>query len=55
MQQSTDVAAYIWPAYTGKEPRSRMFWPEGSYLLPDDLHGYGYLDAVKHTFIGNEE
>ncbi|MCL1856972.1 MAG: glycoside hydrolase family 99-like domain-containing protein [Kiritimatiellaeota bacterium] len=24
-----DIAAYIWPAYTGDEPRSRMFWPEG--------------------------
>ena len=24
-----DVAAYIWPAYTGDEPRTRMFWPEG--------------------------
>ncbi len=24
-----DIAAYIWPAYTGKEPRSRIFWPEG--------------------------
>ena len=24
-----DVAAYIWPAYTGDEPRSRMFWPDG--------------------------
>ncbi len=24
-----DVAAYIWPSYTGREPRSRMFWPEG--------------------------
>ncbi len=23
-----DVAAYIWPAYTGKEPRTRIFWPE---------------------------
>ena len=23
-----DVAAYIWPAYTGKEPRAHMFWPE---------------------------
>ncbi|MDR1734302.1 MAG: glycoside hydrolase family 99-like domain-containing protein [Oscillospiraceae bacterium] len=21
-------------------------WTEGSYLLPDDLHGYGYLQAV---------
>ena len=29
MKQSIDVAAYIWPSYTGKEPRSRIFWPEG--------------------------
>ena len=26
---SYDVAAYVWPAYTGTEPRSRMFWPDG--------------------------
>ena len=24
-----DIAAYVWPAYTGDEPRTRMFWPEG--------------------------
>lgn len=30
-----DIAAYIWPAYTGDEPRSRIFWPE---------------DAVKKVF-----
>lgn len=24
-----DIAAYIWPSYTGDEPRSRIFWPEG--------------------------
>ena len=24
-----DVAAIIWPAYTGNEPRTRIFWPEG--------------------------
>ena len=24
-----DIAAYIWPAYTGKEIRTRMFWPDG--------------------------
>lgn len=24
-----DIAAYIWPAYTGDEKRTRMFWPEG--------------------------
>jgi hypothetical protein len=30
MSKTYDVAAYIWPAYTGDEPRSRMFWPEGN-------------------------
>lgn len=29
VKQQYDVAAYIWPAYTGDEPRTRMFWPEG--------------------------
>jgi hypothetical protein len=29
MKQKYDIAAYIWPAYTGNEPRTRMFWPEG--------------------------
>lgn len=24
-----DVAAYVWPSYTGDEIRSRIFWPEG--------------------------
>ena len=24
-----DIAAYIWPAYTGDEPRTRIFWSEG--------------------------
>ena len=24
-----DIAAIIWPAYTGDEPRARIFWPEG--------------------------
>ncbi len=28
-QGKYDVAAYVWPAYTGKEPRSLIFWPEG--------------------------
>ena len=28
--QAYDVAAYIWPSYTGDEPRTRMFWPEGN-------------------------
>ncbi len=29
MKQMYDVAAYIWPAYTGDEPRARIFWEEG--------------------------
>lgn len=29
MDKAFDVAAYIWPAYTGSEPRSRIFWPQG--------------------------
>ena len=27
--QKIDVAAYIWPAYTGQEFRTRIFWPDG--------------------------
>ncbi len=29
-KRTYDVAAYIWPSYTGDEPRTRMFWPEGN-------------------------
>ena len=29
MKKQYDVAAYIWPAYTGDELRTRMFWQEG--------------------------
>lgn len=29
LSKQYDIAAYIWPAYTGDEPRTRMFWPEG--------------------------
>jgi hypothetical protein len=29
MSKTYDVMAYVWPAYTGDEPRTRMFWPEG--------------------------
>ncbi len=24
-----DIAAYVWPAFTGDEERTRIFWPEG--------------------------
>ena len=27
--QKYDIAAYIWPSYTGKEFRARQFWPDG--------------------------
>lgn len=29
MEKQYDVAAYVWPAYTGKEPRAKLFWPDG--------------------------
>jgi hypothetical protein len=29
MNKKYDIAAYVWPAYTGSDPRTRMFWPEG--------------------------
>ena len=29
MKNNYDIATYIWPAYTGKEKRTRIFWPEG--------------------------
>ena len=28
-KQNYDIAAYIWPAYTGDEPRTRIFWEKG--------------------------
>ncbi|MDO5571773.1 MAG: glycoside hydrolase family 99-like domain-containing protein [Bacteroidales bacterium] len=27
-------------------------WTETSYLMPDNVYGYGYLDAVKNVFLG---
>ena len=24
-----DIAAYVWPSYTGREPRARQFWEQG--------------------------
>lgn len=30
MEKHYDIAAYVWPAYSGKEPRSRIFWPDGT-------------------------
>ena len=28
-------------------------WTETSYLEPDSLYGYGYLEAVRNVFEGN--
>ena len=28
-------------------------WTETSYLQPDDLYGYGYLEAVRRVFVGD--
>ncbi len=82
-----DVAAYVWPAYTGDElcfdatpenietgfrlakdyvdahpdmkaplivVNSWNEWTEGSYLQPDDLNGYGFLEAAKRVFVDEE-
>jgi len=29
-------------------------WTETSYLEPDNVNGYGYLDAVKQVFLDNK-
>ncbi|MBQ2793469.1 MAG: glycoside hydrolase family 99-like domain-containing protein [Clostridia bacterium] len=29
MKRQYDIAAYVWPSYTGDEPRSKIFWQEG--------------------------
>jgi hypothetical protein len=29
MTRKYDIAAYVWPSYTGDEERSLIFWPEG--------------------------
>ena len=29
-------------------------WTETSYLQPDDLYGYGYLEAIKRVFVDGE-
>ena len=30
-------------------------WTETSYLQPDDLYGYGYLEAIKRVFVDEAE
>jgi hypothetical protein len=28
-KQKCDIAAYVWPSYSGNDPRTLIFWPEG--------------------------
>ena len=59
-----DVAAYVWPSYTGNDPRAKLFWEEGygewqtvhniqqnSVGKPDNVNGYGYLEAIRDVFL----
>ena len=45
MKQKYDVAAYVWPAYTGDEPRTRIFWKEG----------YGEWQTVKNAHLNRSQ
>ena len=44
MKQKYDVAAYVWPSYTGDEKRARIFWSEG----------YGEWQTVKNAKENND-
>ena len=48
MKQAYDVAAYIWPAYTGDEPRARIFWEEG-YGEWQSVHNAPALSSANGT------
>ena len=45
MKKKYDVAAYVWPSYTGDEPRARIFWNEG----------FGEWQSVKNAPKNNAE
>ena len=42
MKKNYDIAAFIWPAYTGDEPRTKIFWDEdiGEWQTVRDAYGY---------------
>ena len=39
-----DIAAFVWPSYTGDEPRTRIFWPDGigEWQTVRDMKDKGY-------------
>jgi len=47
-RHGVNVFIFDWYWYDGRP------WTETSYLQPDDVYGYGYLDAVKHVFIDEQ-
>ncbi len=42
-----DIAAFIWPSYTGDEPRTRIFWPDGigEWQTVKSMTDKGYKDC----------
>ena len=66
--QNYDIAAYVWPSYTGKEKRALLFWPEGigewqtvksarpkfeGHILPR-VPTLGYLDEADPAAMARE-
>jgi hypothetical protein len=58
-QENIEKALQMAKAYADTHPgqpplitvNSWNEWTESSYLLPDDLNGYGYLEAIRKTFL----
>ena len=48
MSKEYDVAAFVWPSYTGDDVRARMFWAERM-----DREGRLYFPQVSLGWDGN--